>query len=257
MEITEVLAKVGLNQKEADVYIALLGLGSASVETIAKKSGTARATTYLVLSNLQKQGLVSQVPQNKKTLFTAESPEKILASLNKQTELVQRVLPDMLALYNEKKEKPRAQLFQGKEGVREVYNIMFTAPEGWFFGTINGIMKIDPEGLKAFMRRARKLGFKIHDLVGATPTDMVYVKEMQGPTYESRIIPPGLTTPSDSGIFGDNVVFFSFHPMPFAVLITSKDIAHNLRTLFELGWRSSLTIEQFEKQETKKVSGPF
>jgi sugar-specific transcriptional regulator TrmB len=38
MEIAEILEKTGLNQKETLVYMALLELGTASVESIAKKS---------------------------------------------------------------------------------------------------------------------------------------------------------------------------------------------------------------------------
>ena len=67
METIDVLERVGLKGKEASVYLALLELGTASVESIAKKAGTKRPTTYLVLDDLQNRGLVSIVPQQKKS----------------------------------------------------------------------------------------------------------------------------------------------------------------------------------------------
>ena len=107
METVEVLRKTGLNEKESQIYLALLELGTASVQSIAFKAGIKRPTTYLVLDDLQAKGLVSEVPQ-KKALYTAESPERLLGDLSKKEELLKRFLPDLVALHNAKKEKPQA-----------------------------------------------------------------------------------------------------------------------------------------------------
>src|SRR3989344_2058210 len=142
MELTEVLNKTGLDEKEAKVYLALLELGTADVTDIAVKAHIKRPTCYLVLDNLKNKGLVSQVPA-KVNLFTAESPEKLASEMYKKQELYKRFLPNMLALYNAKKDKPQVQLFEGVEGVKQVYEKIYIAREVWFFGPPAEALKID------------------------------------------------------------------------------------------------------------------
>lgn len=94
MELTDVLKLIGLQPKQADVYLALLELGTATVNPIATKAGIKRPTTYLILDDLAKKGLVSVVPREKKVLYTAESPEKIAGDLNKKQEMLKRFMPN-------------------------------------------------------------------------------------------------------------------------------------------------------------------
>src|ERR1035438_9680580 len=105
MEISEVLNQIGLNVKEASVYLALLELGTATVHPIASKANIKRPTTYLILEDLQRKGMVSVIPREKKVMYTAESPEKLITDLNKKQELVKQFMPNMLALYNAKKDR--------------------------------------------------------------------------------------------------------------------------------------------------------
>ena len=63
--LTKKLEEIGLNEKEAKVYIAVLELGEGSASEIAKKSEVNRATTYFTLENLMKIGLVSASNEEK------------------------------------------------------------------------------------------------------------------------------------------------------------------------------------------------
>src|SRR6185436_13239489 len=135
MEIPEILEKVGLNQKEAMVYMALLELGTSSVEGIAKKAGTKRPTTYLILDDLQRKGLATLIPRAKKVLYMPESPDKIIADLSRKQELIKRFMPNLLAVYNEPKNKPQVLLFEGKEAIKDLYDKILRAKEVIFFGT--------------------------------------------------------------------------------------------------------------------------
>ena len=55
MEVFQVLKSIGLTEKEASVYLALLTLGTADVGEIAQKSGQKRTTCYTVIENLKKK----------------------------------------------------------------------------------------------------------------------------------------------------------------------------------------------------------
>jgi len=240
MEISEALTKIGLHEKEANVYLALLELGTASVQSIAQKAGIKRPTTYLILDDLQAKGLVSEVPQSKKALYTAESPESLISEARRKEELLKRFMPDMLALYNTKKEKPKVQLFPGKEGVRQVYKKTFEAGEVWLFGTTRDVGTLYFDDLQKWLRTTKEKSVKVRDLIARSKEDEAYAAEAsKGINYIMRFLPPGFDFPTDSAIFGDNIVFFSFHPQLFAVTITSREIAQSMRALYELAWRSA------------------
>lgn len=245
METIEALEKIGLTAKQGSVYMALLELGTASVEQIAQKAGIKRPTTYLILDELQGLGLVSRVPNVKRTFYQAESPDILAGQIYRKQELLKRFMPQLQAVYNTRKDKPQVQLFEGREGVKQVYKKIFEAGEVWFFGTIQELLKIYPEGLTDFVVQAREKGLKVRDFLTRSAADLKYAAESQrGPNYDLRFLPKDFSYPSDSAIFGDNVVFFSFHPQVFAVMITSREISGSLRTLYELAWRQA---EAFSK----------
>lgn len=240
MENIEVLEKIGLEGKEASVYLALLELGTASVMSIAHKAQLKRPTTYLILDSLESRGLVSQVPQNKKALYVAEAPEKLFNDLHKKQELLKRFLPNLEALHNQKKEKPQVQLFQGKEGVLEVYEKIYASGEVWFFATLGDLEKLLPQVTKEVARRAKENQLKVRELLTGTTVDIAYAKDTsKTPNYQFRFAPEGLPFLTDNAIFGNSVAFFSFNVQLFAVVITSKDIVESLKSLYNMAWQAA------------------
>lgn len=241
MEITDVLKKIGLSNKEAQVYLALLELGLSSVDAIAKKAGTKRPTTYLVLDDLQSRGLVSLVPRERKALYVAESPEQIGSEIARKQELLTRFLPELLAIYNTRKDKPQVQLFEGREGVTQVYNKVFSSPEIWFFATIRQVFAMFPEMEAMLKQKLIKREIKVREILTRTPEDIKYLQSLPAvDNYRGRLAskdtPEFLT---DNAFFGDSVAFFSFSPKIFAVIITSVPIVKSLRALYELAWQAA------------------
>lgn len=244
MEITEVLERCGLNGKEASVYLALLELGTSSVNPVAAKAGIKRPTVYLVLDQLARHGLVSVVPNAKKALYTAESPERILSEMGKREELLKRFMPNLLALYNEKKEKPRVQLFEGKEGIAKVYQRIYAAKTVSFFGTVKEALRYDPDDLWEFVERTQREAMHVRDLLFRTPEDFEYAaRARHGQNYQIRFLPESARVMTDNAIFGDSIAFFSFHPQIFAVVIESREIATAVGALYEFAWVGSAPLE--------------
>lgn len=240
MEIAQVLEKTGLNEKEAGVYLALLELGTASVQSVAAKAGIKRPTTYLILDNLQAKGFVSIVPRAKKALYIAESPENLISDLIRKEDLLRRFLPNLLAVYNARKEKPLVQMFAGMEGIKTVYQKIYESREIAFFGTLKEVSKIYPEALHDYLQKAKNMNLKIRDLLSQTREDLNYAAKINPwPNYQIRFSPKDKIFLTDSALFADKVVFFSFRPQIFAVMITSREISQSLKNLFDLAWQSA------------------
>ncbi len=245
MENIEVLEKIGLSDKEASVYMALLELGTASVMSIAHKAGLKRPGTYLILDELEKRGLVSQVPQNKKALYVAEAPEKLFSDLQKKQELLKRFLPNLEALHNQKKEKPRVQWFQGKEGVLEVYEKIFAHGEVSFFATLGDLDRVLPSITKEVSSRAKAHKLKVREILTGTEADKDYAKNIiPDEYYQLRFTQPGMQFFTDNAIFGESVAFFSFNVQLFAVVITSREITGSLKSLYDMAWQNALSANQ-------------
>ena len=65
MDPKESLKHIGLNEKEIQIYLSLLELGSSTVLAIAKRSGIKRPTAYLVLQSLVEKGFASRIIKGK------------------------------------------------------------------------------------------------------------------------------------------------------------------------------------------------
>lgn len=245
MEISEILQKQGLNEKEAKVYLALLELGTASAYAIAPKAGLKRSIIYVILDDLQQKGLVSVIPRPKKNLYTAESPQKLLNESRQRHELLQRFMPNIEALYNAKKEKPQVLLFEGKEAVGEIYERILNAKNVNFFCTIQDIEATFPDYPTRINKMAMEGKMKFRELLSRNSGDFEYAKRMQhGEHYQHRFLPAGRNLLTDNVLFDGNVVFFSYQPYIFAVQISSKGIYESLMALFEGAWDSADPYEK-------------
>jgi HTH-type transcriptional regulator, sugar sensing transcriptional regulator len=250
MDISEVLNQVGLNEKEASVYLALLELGTATVHPIASKANIKRPTTYLILEDLQRKGMVSVIPREKKVMYTAESPEKLTTDLNKKQELLKRFMPNMMAVFNAKIDKPGVLLFEGKEAVRGVYEKILAAKEVEFFSTIRDIISVYPDYPKKLNSKAMSCKVLVRELLTRSEADLNYAKTMEhGQNFMQRFAPGQGEFLTDNCLYDGNVVFFSFQPYIFAVQIKSKGIYQSLRNLFEYAWQAAEPYEKVLEKE--------
>ena len=74
----EILQELGLSQREVNIYLSLLKLGSASIRDIADQAGLNRGTTYETLKVLINKGIASYSPKGKRRSLMAEPPERLL-----------------------------------------------------------------------------------------------------------------------------------------------------------------------------------
>ncbi len=249
MEIQEILEKIGLNQKEAMVYMALLELGTSSVEGIAKKAGTKRPTTYLILDDLQRKGLATLVPRAKKVLYMPESPDKIASDLSRKQELLKRFMPNLLAVYNEPKNKPQVLLYEGKEAVKDLYDKILVANQVDWFATVQDFVNLYPEYHKKLVTKTLEKQIKVRELLTQNPTDIEFAKNViKNDHYLQKFTKPDEEFLTDNALFDGSVAFFSYEPTIFAVVIQSKVIYQSLRTLFELAWTQATPYEKVVKE---------
>ncbi|MCK5085425.1 hypothetical protein KAK05_01810, partial [Candidatus Parcubacteria bacterium] len=125
----QILKQLNFSEKEIDVYLAILKLGSASVTELAKSAEIKRPTTYVILEKFKEMGLISFSIKKDKKIFIAEDPEKLLellkeereALLNKEKKLKDS-LPKLKALTKKDTVVPIVRYYKEKEGIWNILN---------------------------------------------------------------------------------------------------------------------------------------
>jgi len=123
------LIKLGLNEKEAKVYLASLELGETNIERISKKSGVSRTTVYDIIGSLKEKGLISYIKKKNRSFFYAEDPRLMEEAFEEKKRNLHKILPDLLSIANFIDKKPRIRFFEGVGGVEGIYKEMLTYPE--------------------------------------------------------------------------------------------------------------------------------
>src|SRR5689334_7735404 len=118
------LQEIGLSDKEASVYLALLQVDNASVIELANKTKIKRPTVYVILESLAKKGLVSETTIGKKTHYQAEPPERLKTFVERQkltfeerAKRLDDMIPQIKSVQRESGERPVIKYLEGKAGV--------------------------------------------------------------------------------------------------------------------------------------------
>ncbi len=116
------LKKLGFSDKMAKIYLILLGLGPSSVRKLADSSGLNRGIIYEALKELQKKGIVRYYKEDTKQLFVADDPESLHNLIKKQEddlrsaeEGLNKLIPELQALYNPGGDRPVAKYYHSDE----------------------------------------------------------------------------------------------------------------------------------------------
>ncbi len=249
-EATARLLELGLSDKEASVYLAMLELGPASVQEIAKKSGVNRSTSYSAIEVLQGRGLASSTQRGSKMLFTAESPSRLAAVLNRERQeldekkkKLEESIPYFLALYNAIDDKPQVRFFEGPEGISAVRETMqrsrgeylsFTAIDE---GTIR-ISKMDePQRLK--------MSRKVHGRFIYSLKPGIQLPKMDLTTWEVRELPYGsYPFTGEINIVDHKVAAIVGKGRATAFVVENREMADLFRAMFNAAWRVAKPVDK-------------
>lgn len=244
MEIKQKLEEIGLTGKKADVYLAILQLGKATVVQIAKKALIKRPTTYDILEDLIAKNLISQSFAGKKRYFVAEPPEALKLLLKKQEEKVNQLLPELTSLFNITPHKPKIRYFEGKEGVTQVFEELLKneTKEQFYFGSIKAMTDVvGHEYLDEWVKRRIKAKIKSYAIRLRTKESPLEIwgtskKELRELKYLPIEIEGDIT---NIIIFDHKVAIFSGLAEGYGVIIESNELAATLKYIWQVVWTAS------------------
>lgn len=135
MSIQKTLSQIGLNEKEIEVYLALLKKGKASPSTLSKITKIKRATVYSVADSLVARGIVA-LDQVGKTMTLIPLPpeslkqiiERPMRELEEKTEFINKAIEE-LSLIKSANEYPVPRMMFVEE--RNIKDFLYGNIEKW------------------------------------------------------------------------------------------------------------------------------
>ena len=245
----EILERIGLTHGEAEVYEALVELGTSTAGEIIKKANIASSKVYDVLHRLQTKGLASHIVKNGVRYYDATPPERLIDFLeerknqleNAQAE-IRKIIPEIKAKRAAKKEKNDVIVYTGRQGPRIVLKETIEAgrkgAELMGFGTDEDPYKdYLPADIEQHFREQRKYHVR---------WKLIFTKgkwRTPSPLAETRYLPKTLAhfiQPIRTMIYGDKVALVDFTKQPWiTIIIEKKEIAQAFRQQFEFLWKQA------------------
>ncbi len=229
MDVISVLEKAGLTRSNATVYSTLSRLGPTTVGAIISRTKLHKATVYLALSSLLKQGLVSFISKGKVKMWQATHPTVILESLKEREEQLKEILP----LLNPVKEDVSfATVFEGKEGLKKLFREILN--EKMYYHLLPGVKL--PELLGSFFYQFQNMKKKknIHARIIASETQRMKqgIKDTSG---EFRYLPESYNSPISTIIYGKKIAIISWKET-IVFLLESEETAMAYKKYFQTLW---------------------
>jgi sugar-specific transcriptional regulator TrmB len=239
MEPKQILEQFGLTGKKADVYLAALELGGASVIAVARKANIKRTTAYDILIDLQKDGLVSQTMEGKKRKFVGEDPEKIQTDLKRKEAAFSEILPMLKSIYNVKGVKPKIRFYEGIEGLKECYlDTLKYSGEILALGSEHAAKVLSIDWLHSNVRDRVKKRIYLKAIVADSQlVQKEFLSHDQEQMRSSKTIDPKkYPFTIEINIYGHQKVFIMSPKEQIGIIIEGEEIHRTMKSMFELIW---------------------
>ena len=233
----EVLVNVGLTNREAEAYLALLAAQESLVSEISRKTMENRTHLYDTLNSLISKGLVSYVIKNGKKYFRPASPSKLIDYVKEKEKLLSEQMPKLNELYKPKGKTPSVEVYEGQEGIKTVLNDVLKVNKEWLcLGSTGKSPEILPFFLGHFHKQRQKQKLHLRVIYNDDKLGTERGKEVKNQMYsEVKYMPK--TSPATTYIYGDTIVIIHWEKDKLiAVMMRDDTIAESYRSYFNF-WK--------------------
>ncbi len=242
-EISKTLGSLGLSDRESAVYLALLEMGRGTVTRIARKANINRTSGYDVLDSLAHQGLVRFSGKEPKQEYVAESPDQIVAMLERrlqatesQLKIAREFTPQLKSMHRVE-DRPQVKFYEGTEGLRQVYEDTLTSSESIrAYATVDDMHKGLPNYFPEYYKRRAGKGISIRAIVPKTEAGVERGKLDAEEKREIAFVPADKYYFSPEINIYDNKVMIASWREKLGIIIESSEIADAMKKVYELAW---------------------
>lgn len=255
------LLSLDFAEKETNVYLMLLELGKGTVSEIASRAEINRTTGYDILSRLVNYGLVSVSGKEPKQEYVAESPDKVVDFLEnkkkateKQIVEAKKFLPQLKSIHNVSG-RPKIRFYEGKEGLKQVYEDTLTSHEAIrAYATVDDMHAGLPDYFPKYYKRRAQKGIHIRAIIPKTSVGLERAKQDRAEARETALIPPDKYYFTPEINIYDNKVMIASWREKLGIIIESAEIADAMKKIYELSWVEAKRLDQEGKKKKTRLT---
>ncbi|MCX6822595.1 MAG: hypothetical protein NTX91_01170 [candidate division SR1 bacterium] len=238
------LQNYGLSEKEAKVYLTVLELGTSIASTIARRAELNRVTTYTLLEDLKRDGIVNETTKDGVKFYSVISPDILLKQLEQKYESFKEKVPELLAMAEKFGNKIKVQFFEGVEGIVKMYNDLLTSnkePIHSFLGLEDMQPALSKRLFGSFVPQRIKLKIPAKVIVSNHEANKNYKSMDKKALKETHMIKSDIfSLNGEINIYGENRVMIAmFNDKEMSgIIIHSKSMHDSLKSIFTFIWKS-------------------
>ena len=238
MDIKTELSNFGLNKSEIAIYLYLLEQGVSSPPQIAKSTKIARTNSYHILLSLKERGLIEEQSKGKRKVYLAKDPGALLMAEEARKKALERVVPDLRALFGTQTNKPKIKFYDGIEQVKQIYLESLNSDGIFALGSTKQLQGLTDDFLKKYAVEIKKRGIVFKDILTKASKESAQVLTSEiGGIYESRYLPDKhKDVPTDMLIWDDKIALISLSEPVFGTVMLNKNITNTFKLVFNLLW---------------------
>jgi len=243
--IAKTLTQIGLSDKQAVIYEALLNLGKANIGKLLPKIPYKRGNTYDILEELKQKNLVSEIEERGKKVFVVEPPTSLERFVDQQEQAVvqqRKLLNDNLnqlkSLYDLTISKPVIQYFEGVNGLKQIYEHTLCQQDDKKIMVFRSIYddKRVYDYLMSYQKRRAGHGIEAKIFSPSQVTEERLQKDKKLLIQRKYLPREVFSLPTEIDIFQNKVALLSFRKKLIGVIIDNKDFADSMKTIFMQLW---------------------
>lgn len=242
-KIIDSLKELGLEDKEANIYLASLLLGPTTILKLSRHSGVNRTTTYEVIDSLERKGLMKKEIHGLKTLFAPEPPERLENTLEMKRALLARTLPELEGKYHLKSTGSSIKYYEGLTSIKNVYDDILKdlKPHDFYYVISNTEewQNLDNDYfMKNHIEKLRDMNINRNVLFVDSPLAQKRKETEKNFNEKVKLLPKDANIHVDMAITPYKLVTFQLHEPLVALVVENKTMIDTQKEVFELLWNT-------------------
>ncbi len=242
-DLLKKLSELGLGDKEARVYLALLPRPNTGTTNLIRATGLHGQFVYAALARLEGLGLTQHVIQGGRKKFSVNAPQRIVSLVDEKKLAAQAIVRELQNRFVGV--SPQSfEIYQGAAAlVGHELEMLRRVPQGSRIDVVTGLgeeyMTVLGHEADEFerIRLERKIEIRVISTEARRKTFEKMSKQRALWSYKTF---PGLGTGAvDIGIWHDSIVYNVFGEQPLCFALTNKEIADGYREFFKALWSVS------------------
>lgn len=240
------LAELGLDDREARFYVAVLSLGRASVTKAANEARVTRTSGYDLARRLIERGLIQSVgfgeegrrEDGTRTELVAVDPGDLFLEVEQRRALLDDLVPQLRAVQSTTHSRPRVRYLEGSTGIRSALfeTLEWPSPLRGIFSMKDLFRVPGEDALDDYVAGRRERGLHLHVVRSAERDRADGWPSSADDFREVRYAPRGHVFTMTTIIGEESVAVISSRREQFAMMIDSAEYATTQRLLFDVLW---------------------